>query len=56
MTDACDTGTPGMATCQTCSMCVQKTTCMSEVSACEAIPQCVDLGNNLYKTCGSLPM
>jgi hypothetical protein len=56
MTDACDTGTPGTMTCQACAQCAQMKTCASQVTACKAITQCVDLANNLSATCGSLPM
>lgn len=59
-TDPCDTGTPGMTSCNTCQGCVlPKTgtgTCTNQLNACKAINACVDLVQNLASTCGSLPM
>ncbi len=55
---ACDTGTPGMGTCQTCQMCAIKAggACFAALTACEGTPQCIDRLQNLATVCGSLPM
>jgi hypothetical protein len=55
-TDACDTGTPGASACSTCQTCASTGTCQSEITACKAIPACVDLVTNLYMTCDPLPL
>jgi hypothetical protein len=44
--DACDTGT-----CQSCVSCAGNATCKSQVTACGALPQCVELATKLSTTC-----
>jgi hypothetical protein len=54
----CDVGTPGMTGCGACAMCTEKAggSCNAVLTACKGNPQCVDLAQNLYNTCGMLPM